>query len=70
MESVEGRLEKRGFENDAKVWTGKEMVKMLADEPSLRLTTFSLTLYKVCNAMASLEIIVYADFSLRLEMTK
>ncbi|XP_066932023.1 Fanconi anemia group J protein homolog [Clytia hemisphaerica] len=38
-------LDKRGFENEAKVWTGKEMVKMLAEDPA-KMTSHTLTLYQ------------------------
>ena len=47
MESIKGQLKQRGFEEEAKVWTGSEMVQMLGEEP-LFITATTLSLYKVC----------------------
>ena len=57
MEKTKHTLEKRGFETEAKVWSGKEMVKMLGEEPS-RISTSTVALYQV-----KLNINYFCDFT-------
>ena len=47
MNSLKDRLRSRGFEEDVKVWTGTEIVKMFAEEEKLRLTPAALKIYSV-----------------------
>ena len=47
IESVKDQLEQRGFEDEAKIWTGKEIIKMFQEAEKLRLSCASVKLYKV-----------------------
>ena len=58
IEKTKIDLDKRGFETEAKVWTGKDMVKMLAEEPS-RITSSTLALYKVIKKILYVWNLIY-----------